>query len=128
MGKLPAELEKPWLVLKGEEGKGAWVELCIRGVRTKVKLLITIQHNNHQIKHEGRSHHQLWVKHRDVGKKGGGANAGDVTRRLQRDVVYPWLTNSDLVYEPKCGGRGRVAGYQPMSIAVHRSPNKLLEI
>jgi len=23
------------------------------------------------------------------------------------------------------GGRGRVAGYQPMSTAVHRSPNKL---
>jgi hypothetical protein len=27
-------------------------------------------------------------------------------RGSQRDVVYPWLTNSALVYEPKCGGRG----------------------
>ncbi len=35
------------------------------------------------------------------------------------------LTNSALVYEPNCGGRGRVAGSQPMSTAVHRSPNKL---
>ncbi len=32
--------------------------------------------------------------------------------------------NSALVYEPKCGGRG-VAEPQPMSAAVHRSPNKL---
>ncbi len=36
-----------------------------------------------------------------------------------------WLTNSSLVHEPKCGGRGRVLGSQPMSTAVHRSPNKL---
>ncbi len=35
------------------------------------------------------------------------------------------LTNSALVYEPKSGGRGRVAGSQPMSTAVHRRPNKL---
>jgi hypothetical protein len=35
------------------------------------------------------------------------------------------LTKSALVYEPKCGERGGVAGSQPMSIAVHRSPNKL---
>jgi hypothetical protein len=61
----------PWLVLKGGGEGGAWVELCIRGVRTRVKLLITIQHNNHQIKHEGRSHHQHWVKHRDVENKQG---------------------------------------------------------
>jgi hypothetical protein len=26
-----------------------------------------------------------------------------------------WLTNSDLVYMPKCGVRGEVAGSQPMS-------------
>ncbi len=32
-----------------------------------------------------------------------------------------WLTNSDLVYETKCGGRGKVAGSQPMSTAVHRT-------
>ena len=29
------------------------------------------------------------------------------------------------LYEPKCGGRGGVAGSQPMSTAEHRSPNKL---
>ncbi len=33
-----------------------------------------------------------------------------------------WLTNSALVYEPKCG---EVPGPQPMSTTVHRSPNKL---
>jgi hypothetical protein len=27
--------------------------------------------------------------------------------------------------EPKCGGRGKVAGSQPMHTTVHRSPNKL---
>jgi hypothetical protein len=34
---------------------------------------------------------------------------------------------SALVYEPKCRGRGGggVAGSQPMSTAVHMSPNKL---
>jgi hypothetical protein len=47
-------------------------------------------------------------------------------RVLQRDVVYlSWLTNSALVYEPKCWGLGEVAGSQTMSKAVHRSPNKL---
>jgi hypothetical protein len=35
-----------------------------------------------------------------------------------------WLTNSALVYEPKCGGGG-VAGSQTMSTAVHKSQNKL---
>ncbi len=40
---------------------------------------------------------------------------------LQRDVV----TNSALIYEPKCGERGGVAEPQPMSTVVHRSPNKL---
>jgi hypothetical protein len=29
------------------------------------------------------------------------------------------LTNSALVYDPKCGGRGKVAGSQPMSTAVY---------
>jgi hypothetical protein len=38
-----------------------------------------------------------------------------VTRRFR----LSWLTNSALVYEPKCGGRGEVAGSQPMSTAVH---------
>jgi hypothetical protein len=30
-----------------------------------------------------------------------------------------WLTNSALVYEPRCGGRGGVAGSQPMNTAVY---------
>ncbi len=32
------------------------------------------------------------------------------------------LTNSALVYEPKCGGRVGVAGSQPMSTAMHMEP------
>jgi hypothetical protein len=33
-----------------------------------------------------------------------------------------WLTNSSLVYEPKCGGGGGwVAGSQPLSTAVLRT-------
>jgi hypothetical protein len=45
---------------------------------------------------------------------------------VTRDVVYlSWLTNSALVYEPKFGGGGVVAGFQPMSTALYRSPNKL---
>jgi hypothetical protein len=43
---------------------------------------------------------------------------------LTKTCRLSWLTNSALVYEPKYGGRG-VAGSQPMSTAVHRSPNKL---
>jgi hypothetical protein len=35
-----------------------------------------------------------------------------------------WLTNRALVCEFKCGGRG-VAGTQPKSTAVHKSPNKI---
>jgi hypothetical protein len=35
-----------------------------------------------------------------------------VTKRCR----LSWLTNSALVYEPKCGGRGVVAGSQAMSI------------
>jgi hypothetical protein len=38
-----------------------------------------------------------------------------------------WLTNSALVCEPKCGGKGGVAGSQPMSTAAHRIPYKSLE-
>jgi hypothetical protein len=46
-----------------------------------------------------------------------------VARGLQRDVVYlGWLRYSTLVYKPKCGGRGGVAGSQPMSMAVHTEP------
>ena len=36
-----------------------------------------------------------------------------------------WLTNRALVYEPKCGGTGGIAGSQPMSTAVHRSLIKI---
>jgi hypothetical protein len=33
-----------------------------------------------------------------------------------------WLTNSALVYEPKCGERGKLRGLsQTMSTAVHRT-------
>ncbi len=39
-------------------------------------------------------------------------------KELQQGVTkkcrLSWLTNSALVYEPKCGGWGRVAGPQPM--------------
>ncbi len=43
-----------------------------------------------------------------------------VTKRCR----LSWLTNNALAYEPKCG-RGGLAGSQPMSTAVHRSPHKL---
>jgi hypothetical protein len=36
-----------------------------------------------------------------------------------------WLTNNALVNDPNCGGGRGVAGSQPMSTAVHKSPNKL---
>jgi hypothetical protein len=36
-----------------------------------------------------------------------------------------WLTNSAFVYKPKRRGRGGVAGSQPMTTDVHRSPNKI---
>ncbi len=52
-----------------------------------------------------------------------GLNIGN-SRGLQRDVVYLGWPIA-LVYEPKCGGRGGVAGSQPMSTAVHQEPNKL---
>ncbi len=46
-----------------------------------------------------------------------------VTKRCRLSL----LTNSALVYETNCGGRGGVAGSHPMamSTAVNRSPNKL---
>ncbi len=48
------------------------------------------------------------------------------TQGVTKRCRLSWLTNSALVYEPKCGGRGGgVAGSQPISTAVHRSPNKL---
>ncbi len=39
-----------------------------------------------------------------------------------------WLTNSALVYEPKCMERGGVAGSQPMRTAVYMEPKSTLEI
>ncbi len=43
--------------------------------------------------------------------------------RLGQGVIkrgrLSWLTNSALVYESKCGGRGEVAGSQPMKTAVY---------
>ncbi len=50
-----------------------------------------------------------------------GCSQGGVTKRCRQS----WLTNSALVYEPKCERRGGVAGSPPLSTAVHRSPNKL---
>jgi hypothetical protein len=41
-----------------------------------------------------------------------------VTKRCRLSL----LTNSALVYEPKCGGSVWVAGSQPMSTAVHLEP------
>jgi hypothetical protein len=38
-----------------------------------------------------------------------------VTKRCR----LSWLTNSALVYEPKCEGREGVAGIKPTSTAVH---------
>jgi hypothetical protein len=55
--------------------------------------------------------------------------SGRVTTPFTQEVTkrcrLSWLTNSALVYEPKCGDRGGVTGSQSMSTAVHRSPNKL---
>ncbi len=51
--------------------------------------------------------------------------SSSISRGSQRDVVYLVWPIGAIVYEPKCGGKGGVAGPQPMSTAVHRSPNKL---
>jgi hypothetical protein len=37
-------------------------------------------------------------------------------------IRLSWLTNSALVYEPKCGGSGVVAGSQLLSKAVNNAP------
>jgi hypothetical protein len=42
-----------------------------------------------------------------------------------REMSSILADHCSLVNEPNCGGRGGVAGSQPMSTAVHRSPNKL---
>ncbi len=49
----------------------------------------------------------------------------DSNEQFTKRCRLSWLTNCTLVYEPWCGGRGGVAGSQPMSTAVHMSPNKL---
>ncbi len=49
-----------------------------------------------------------------------------VSHGITKRCCLSWLTNSALECETKCGGRGGgVAGSQPMSTIVHRSPNKL---
>ncbi len=45
-------------------------------------------------------------------------------QEVKKRCRQSWLTNS-LVYELKCGGRGGVAGSQPMIQLYTRSPNKL---
>ncbi len=63
------------------------------------------------------------------GKQGWGSGWGwgggvCVAQGVTKRSCLSWLTNSALVYEPKCrggGGGGGVAGSQPMSTAVHRS-------
>jgi hypothetical protein len=44
------------------------------------------------------------------------------TQGVTKRCRLSWLTNRALVYEPKCGVTGGVAGSQPMSTAVHREP------
>jgi hypothetical protein len=63
------------------------------------------------------------VKVAGSSQKGGEGSAQEVSKRCS----LSWLTDSALVYKPKCGGRGGVAaaGSQPMSTAVHRSLIKL---
>jgi hypothetical protein len=63
-----------------------------------------------QYKHVG-------VSHRTARKQ----SSQGVTKRCR----LTWLTNSALVYEPNYRGWGVVVGSQPMSTALHRSPNKL---
>jgi hypothetical protein len=43
-----------------------------------------------------------------------------VDQGLTKRCRLSWLTNSALVYEPKCGGG--IAGSQSMSTAVHMKP------
>jgi hypothetical protein len=49
---------------------------------------------------------------------------GNYTQGVTKRCRLSLLTNSAFVYEPKCGGE-EVAGYQPMSTAIHRSSKKL---
>jgi hypothetical protein len=54
-----------------------------------------------------------------------GESLGDVFHRKQgvtKRCRLSWLTNSALVYEPKCGRGEGVAESQPISTAVHMEP------
>jgi hypothetical protein len=75
--------------------------------------------------------------HRPAVLGGGGGEVGGGWLYSCMKGVYPgvkkrcrlsWLTNSALEYGPKCGGRGRVTGSQPMRTAVHMEPKVTLEI
>ncbi len=69
---------------------------------------------NTKLKRKGSSQRRLVNHKMRRGKKAYPvlfASAQGVTKRCR----LSWLTNSSLVHEPKCGGRGRVAGSQPMS-------------
>jgi hypothetical protein len=50
---------------------------------------------------------------------GGGESVYRVLLGVTKRSRLPWLTNSALVYEPKCGRKGGVAGSPPMSTAVY---------
>ncbi len=50
---------------------------------------------------------------------------GCIGRGVTKRCRLSWLTKSALVYESICGGKGGVAGSQPMSTAVHRCLNNL---
>ncbi len=44
-------------------------------------------------------------------------------RGVTKRCLLSWLTNSTLVYKPKCeGGGGWIAGSQPMNTAVNKEP------
>ncbi len=86
------------------------------------KILPTVNHYSCSVYH-GNSMMQTDIIVVRATLTGLGVEQG-VTKRCR----LSWLTNKALVgeYEPKYGGRGGAAGYQPLSTAVHTwSPNKL---
>jgi hypothetical protein len=46
----------------------------------------------------------------------------DIIKRATKRCRPSWLTNSALVYEPKCGGRGGLAGSHPVKKTVNMEP------